>query len=260
MTDIIFSILCHISPECFVDTLENLIFFNKANRIKIIVNSNNFMYKSLADKYKDNSTIMFYPNPWDKVGSSFCILEGHIQNFEYCKNNNISSTYFIMLASNCMFHRQLTLSEIEIGLMTSENVTDISQKNIIHQDWHWTAFYQNKKIMNILNNNNIFNLKHGQCEGFIFEYDMYDKMVDFIQKNKIKDLITSTTVFEEILPHTLYTYFTKKKPFTICRMFWELPKYTPSIEHILNTQEPCVKRVLLDMNNPVRVWIRSNQN
>jgi len=256
MLDIIYSILCHEYPESFPDTIKNFIHFNKYHSIKIIVNPNIFMHDTLAKLYENNPTIIFHPNPWNKVKYTYDVLEGHIQNFEYCKENNIIGKYFITLSPNCMFHKEVILSEIDSGILLSPDITDISEK-IQHSGWNWPGFYRNNEIVNILNNSGIYNFKGSQHEGFVIEYNIFNKITEFIRNHKIKEKISDNTTFEEILTQTLYIHFTNKKPYYICKIFWDLPNYMPSIDDIIKTDAPCVKRVSFSSNDPVRQWILS---
>jgi len=254
MIDIIYSVLWHESPECFSDNIRNITYFNKGHSIKIIINSNLFIYDAFAKLYENDPITLFHPSPYNKVKYTYDVLEGHLQNFVYCKRNKITAKYFIPLASNCMFHKQVILPEIERNLLLLPDVKDISE-NIKHSEWHWPKFYENKKTVHILNNSGIYNFKGGQIEGFVIEYNIFNKIADYLNEHNIKELLTVHTSFEEILIPTLYSYFTNKGQYHICKVFWDIPGYTPTIDQIINTNEPCVKRVVLDINNPVRKWI-----
>ena len=66
--------------------------------------------------------------------------------------------------------------------------------------------------------------------------------------------------YEEILLPSLYAHFTGINPGEICKVFWNMPNYTPTYEQIINERCPCVKRVDRAFNDPIRVQLRERAN
>jgi len=221
------------------------------------------MYDHLDKHFKNDDRVFIHPNPWNKRKYTYDVLEALVQNFEYCKKLNIIGTYFIMLASNCMFHKQLDLSELKTNILNlplSKPDIPPNTKESHNSTWnHWASFFKNEGILTSFNNISIFNFMKGQHEGLVIEYDIFNMITNFIRENRIKYKITSDASFEEIIPITLYHYFTNKRPYCICKVFWHLPNYMPNIDQIRETNEPCVKRVDLNINHNVRLWLRSLQ-
>ena len=110
MYDIIYSILVHESPESYYDMISNLFYFNKDINIFVIVHCNNFMYEELYKKTIKN--VILNPTHYYKNYFTYDIPQAHCENYMHCFNNNIKCRYFITYASNCMFHKKLTLEYI----------------------------------------------------------------------------------------------------------------------------------------------------
>ena len=306
--DIIYSYTCHENIDSFLDTLKNLFYFNKSQKVLVIINSNDIMYNELTNKINTYGleNIKLYPYPSTKKINTYDILNSHIQNFSYCIDNNIKSKYFILLASNCLFHKPISMlyieninnaifsksrekpiiensNEAEFSKSPVETIIDINNNNnsnnnnnnnsnnsnntLIniqedHDIWHWPAFFKNKIIFDICVKNNINknDFIKNQHEGIILEYEIMNKIKDFLINNNIKNNIENETVFEEILPITLYKVFTGNLPAYCCKVFWNLPNYTPTLEDINNEKLPCFKRVDRNYNNDIRKSIRERCN
>lgn len=107
--DILYSVLIHDSPECLMDLVDNVIHFNAGYNIKIVVNSSPLIYQQINGlKFPDE--VLLNPLPKDKIKYSYDILEGHINNFIFCESLNFK--YYIPLASNCMFFKQMHVKNI----------------------------------------------------------------------------------------------------------------------------------------------------
>jgi hypothetical protein len=258
--DIIYSVGCHEHPDGFLDFLRNLFYYNKAFSVCVVVNCNRFMYDALHDKIDEFSgKVYVMPNPWDKRMYTFDILETHVQTMEYCKKLKLSATYFIPLASNCMFHKHLTCDYIVSLRSTPVDIADPSGHP--QTNWQWPMFYRNVTITNILNADGIFNYQGSQHEGMLLKFDIMEKIATYLREKNCYNQVQCQFPFEEILLVTLYAYFTGQKPPLICKVFWNNPGYMPkSISEIEETTEPCIKRVMRDYNNPTRKWLRERTN
>lgn len=188
---------------------------------------------------------------------TYDIMKGHIVNFVFCIGLSIRSDYFIPLASNCMFHRPVSMDILRLKLAEAasfDTLTPDPSKN--YSNWQWPKFFRNKKITQIMTDHGILNYNGGQHEGCVYSYEAMQFIVDFIVINRIEESIEHDAIFEEILFATLYSHFTKKMPYSLCKVFWSAPQYTPTIRQITETEEPCVKRVDRDYNNLIRTWLR----
>jgi hypothetical protein len=264
--EIIYSYTCHENKEVFIDTLRNLFYFNKNQKIGIIVNCNMAMFESLKDldTSAEFKNVIINPNPFDKVKFTYDIIEGHLQNFKHCLNNNIRAKYFILLASNCMFHKDITMDIIE-QYMNDDNI-DITKNFQILQNnehkWHWSTLLQNKKIITILNDANISNdyIIGCQHEGLILPFDIMEDILTFIDSHSIKQNIEKQTVFEEILLPTIYRHIIGNVPTNCCHVFWDKPNNIPTIDEIKVCVKPNIKQVVRNINDPIRTWLRSSNN
>jgi hypothetical protein len=141
--DIIYSYTCHEEPEGLLDTLDNLFYFNKSNKIFVILHCNDFMYENLPpllEKNKNKDNIKINNIHYNKELYNYSIFQSHIDNFEYCFKNNITSKYFIILASNCIFKKEITINDIDELykiLPTFDFPDKENQRYTSHVNWHW---------------------------------------------------------------------------------------------------------------------------
>lgn len=250
--DIIYSITAHESPECIKDLIENIAACNKGHTWCCILNGAPSIQAALESLSSQH--VYLIPNPTPRTGNSYGIFGAHIQNGMFCKLNAISGSYFIPLASNCLFWRHVTLSEIR-DLHASAPTVDITKPEIL-TGWHWPVFQRNTHILNELYSAGLARLFGGQHEGAIMEFSVWIKICDYIQAHRIQEKIQVQCIFEEFLIHSLHALYTKTTPASLCKVFWELPSYMPSISHIESCTLPCVKRIDRNNTNPQRVWIR----
>lgn len=259
--DVIYSYTCHEEPLSFIDTLNNLFYFNSTDTC-VIVHCNEYMYNFLPKLLKENKNKdkvhinKIYSN---KKLYTFSILQAHIENFQFCIENKIKSKYFIPLASNCLFNKHISLKDMDksIDSLNKFVYTD-SDKNI---GWiWWNDINKNIKINNRLYKLCIKNLLSQSHEGSIIPYNVMNKIYQFIIKNKLKQNVQKETVFEEYLLATLGTFYLGKKIPLMCKVYWDKHNFTPSYEDIKNQSEPCFKRVSREYNDPLRVIIRKDNN
>lgn len=253
--DIVYSVGCHEHPDGFIDFLRNIFFYNKELSVCVLVNCNEPLYENLSKRMEEFETrVYLLPNPWKKTLFTYDIFETHIQTIEFCDKKNISATYFIPLASNCMFHKMITSEYLSSLPYTPVDITDKTKHP--YTVWHWPEFYKNEAVLKILNSDSIYNYQGNLHEGLVLSFDIMKKIEKYVKTKNIKEQINNQVGFEEILFGTLYAYFTGTTPPSFCRIFWGNERYRPSILDIENTNEPCVKRVLRDYDDPVRKWLR----
>jgi hypothetical protein len=259
--DIIFSINIHESYECTINMIDNIKLCNQYLNFLILIHPNIKMYEELK-KYSDER-VLLNDKPYDKIWLSHTILKGHIDNFIFLKEKNISFKHFMFLASNCMFIKKNYVpysfpcldAPLQKNIMT--NLTEL-------KDWHWPTMKKNQKILKVLRDNNVGFFENGknqykQHEGAVLSYDVMDKISDFIIKNNIFSIVESDTCFEETLLPSLENYFTGVVSDRACRVFWEKQHFSPLMIDILNTcvngNQYIVKRVNRYMDDPNRILI-----
>jgi hypothetical protein len=254
MYDIIYSILVHESPESYYDMICNLFYFNKDINIFVIVHCNNFMYEELSKKTIKN--VILNPTHYDKTYFTYDIPQAHCENYMHCLNNNIKCRYFITYASNCMFHKKLTLEHIEKQFI-EEPQYEPQKYYIENRIKGWVSneyFLKNINIINLLKEHGMNEIYPCQHEGAVFESYIFKELTDFLIDNNIKSMIQHPyTSFEEHLIPSIYINIKKQRLINICTVFWN---HIPSIEEIKNIYQPAVKRVERKYDSPVRIWLR----
>lgn len=244
--DIVYSLTCHEDPASFMDLIKNIQYFNRNLKICIIVHANDYMFSELNGKVEHLNPIYYNRRLY-----TIDIFKSHIENFDYTVSKGIDMTYFIPLASNCYFHKAVTLDYIKSLLDNSPNA--IIPKR---EGWnHWSSILENKKI-----NLNLGELYVSQHEGIILPKQIAEKISEHVRIHDIYNNLECETVFEEYLLASMYSNLTGKQPQIICKIFWTLPNFTPSLEEIINCEFPCVKRVSRDYNDTIRVHFRELTN
>lgn len=248
---VIYSILCHEHPDSVVDMIRNIFYYHPDISCTIVLNSSVAMHTALKTFVAEIPSV-WIAEPSNKRMWTYDIYNGHITNFVFCRTNAIKAAYFIPLASNCMFHRPFTWSELSATLDAAPpppTTTNLA-------DWHWPDYFKNFKMVKGLSQKKITSYYSCQHEGSLVPYDTMAQIVDCTLETTPSSLIQRETTFEEILLPTLYSHFTGKKLMTMCKVFWDKPRYAPAISDIEAEALPCVKRVDRNYRNPVRTWLR----
>ena len=259
--DIIYSYTAHEHHDSMFDTLNNLFYFNKKQKILAIIHPNNELYKPLCDAALDNingTDIIINSNFKDKKWWTFDIMEAQMENFEYCQKNGIYSKYFIPLASNCIFKKDITLDNIQSILNTR-----VSVKDFIATNYDYTVFIElnkNQELINILEIQGYSTKLKTQHEGMILKNDDMKQIAKIIRELDIKSKITRDIPFEEILPISIYAKIHDKIPQLICKLYTDNQNLTPSRDDIINQDLPCFKRISRDYNDETRIWLRNTNN
>jgi hypothetical protein len=261
--DIVYSILCHESPECLIDFLNNIFYFNKGLSVSVIIHSNRFMYTQLLGKI-NNKNVYLNPNTLDKRRGTIDIFRGHIENFGLCKEKEINMKYFIPLASNCYFCNFVTLDFIDNLILNSKPVDYAHGVNAdewkIPRKWQWHGILKNNKINRLLKTQGVEKLFGGQNEGLILDKNTMDILNNFIYKYNIFENVEADTVFEEYLFTSLYTSLTGKMPEYLCFVFWDMPNYKPTLSQVLACDKPSFKTVQRSMNCEFRLYFNKKTN
>lgn len=259
MYDIIYSLIIHESIESYRDMIKNIFYFNKHLNIYVVVHCNEFMYNQVKNDKLYN--VLINPSFWSKRYLTYDILHAHIENYLYAGLCGIKSRYVINLTSNCMFHKYLFIEDIEKQIINADIYTPSSyfiEPN--RKLWVWDKIMNNTKIIDLFLKNNINEIVVNFHEGIIYETYTLNKCINFINENNIRDLIVDDCQFEEFLIQTLYVNIKKQYYGCICRLFYELKDYVPSIIDIKQTSQPIIKRVDRIYDNPIRVWLRQITN
>jgi hypothetical protein len=210
------------------------------------------MLKQMEVEKKYNN-IYLCDTPYNKIMYTYStVVKPQVDNYIYCKKNNIIAKYFIPLASNCYFHKKLTKELIQSYL--DQRTPDKKPQNF--STWLWPRILHNKKINTILSDIGVSYFCPYQHEGIILEYDIMDKISDIIISNDFSGKIEYDTSFEEYLFASIYYYLTGYNITSICHVFWNKPQYQPTIADIVVCNKPCVKRVDRKMTNIIRQWQR----
>lgn len=257
---IFYSILCHENIECIFDLIQNIKKYNKNYKVSIVLNINNYLNNLIKEKeIKLPKNVIINTDISDKRLFTSTILKGHISNFNYIKD--LDFDYFCLLASNCMFIRDINYKYIDTFYNKKYDVIKKGDGFKVQSGWHWTKIYRNTKIMNILKEKNIA-LYGSQHEGRIYSKYMFNEIFKEINKLEIFNLIQMETVFEEFLLSTFEKYLYGINVPVICKIFWSNPNYKASINDIENIRKEdsnisIVKRVFRKMDDPIRKYINS---
>lgn len=246
MYDIIYSINVHESPECVHDLLDNIFAFHPQLSIGIILNTSHTMFDALNTVSR--SHVWLFPIPLNKQWCSYGIFLGYIQNFCYLVSQSIEAKYYILLASNCMFHRPVSLEFIQEKYAESDITYILTAPMPPIPEWCQTyqlscnpQFFQELNIP-------LYNSYH---EGAIFPWHVFQQIVSFKDWTAISSRIRMEFAFEEVLFPSLHRHFTGRALRSICTM-----KHI-DIESIHEIQNPCIKTVPRIYDNEIRRWLRN---
>lgn len=245
---IIFSIIAHEQPKSIKDLCENIHYFTKIPH-KIIINTNPAIFIETQNEIKNLNYTLIYPHPCYKKKHNSIIWKSHCNNFEYLIENKIDFSYFIMIASNCLMLNPIQFNNIEGSYTTGEKL-----KNWIH----YKKLVNNEKLMDFFDENKI-QIYLQQHEGIVFEKPILNKIIEFQKKNNVFNLITREFCIEEILPVSLYHFFTNKLPINICFLYRKCKKITEiQYNEIKDKNYIFVKRVDRNPDDLIRLKIRKD--
>ena len=251
--EVIYIITAHESPECVKDMVRNILHFNRTSRVGIVINGSPEIQ---ADIMKLNSyRVRIMQCPTKRKEGSFDILNGYLEAGQWCRVNGVDAEYVILLASNCMFWKEITLETVSVTEQ-SGGAVDISKVDLKDHSWHWPSIYANRRLVDALRSLGIENLQVSRHEGTIYKYHDFMKITSILRALDVRQKIDTQTVFEEFLLASIYARITGRSLTSICRVFWDKPNVTPTIEDIKLEVLPCVKRVVRKVDDSVRMWLR----
>ena len=110
MKKICFSLLCHESNDCFLDLIQNIIYFSSNFNILILVSCTNLFYNQIKEiiKIYNNIHIVTIRDDNLSIWGNVELFNQHTLNMKYLINNNIIFDYFWYMASNELFLKHIT--------------------------------------------------------------------------------------------------------------------------------------------------------
>lgn len=265
---IMFSIPVHERPEVVLDQIINYRRFN--NDFGIILHfSNNFNWEgailteerffSILENY-DN----VYINPVRLNTGIYNIIQAHTCNFQYIESR-VEFQYFALSSSNELFIKdglEDYVSQYDIGIQ----FIDISTI----KDWpQMEHALKDRDLNNILSHIKGTKIYGSQLEGTFFKKEIFEKIVDIINKyfdySEVTDLYAREEIyFPTIAKYVFYDLKITNSPFTY--MKWSkqfygtlIGLYTWNVNNILKTKKNnifCIKRVDRQFHNYLRTYIR----
>jgi hypothetical protein len=258
--DLIYSITCHESPDCVIDLLRNIRYFNKDIKYLVIIQINNNLYnyftknpnlllefsELIINDYVNNNTLHTYD-----------LIEAHCKNFEKVKDINFK--YFCLLSSNCLFKKEITKDFLDNLYIKQEK----SKEEIITETKVKGAqlvnFEKNTLLSELFKKQKapLFIYQH---ESALYKKEIFDYIYNYCKIYDLKNKITHNIAFEEsIFPTLEYKQLGYLCP-RFCKVFWDMPGYTPTIEQIRDEELPMVKRIPRIYVNKLRKYIRETNN
>jgi hypothetical protein len=252
--DVIYSITAHEKPEVIHDLIRNIKKYNQCNSFLICLHLNHKMFSNF---YTDDPCVVVNPEPYDKKKFTHLILKAHLDNYDYLEKGGIEFRSIMLLASNCMFIKQMPpIPEFENYEQTFPQGCNIQHLN----GWHWPVFKKNHFLVNCFIDHDIrcYNCWH---EGSLHSKEVFGKIKTFIESNRLFSNISCEICFEEILLPSLEVYFQNFMAPQLITVTLERHGFT--IQDIKkmrasgSTNSFIVKRVFRNMNDPVRQFINS---
>jgi hypothetical protein len=252
--DIVYSIIAHENQEYLLKLIENIKKYNKNYNILILFHLNDELYETFKPSINN---VLINDIHYNKKTFHHSLTVAHIDNYNYLIKNYINFKYIILLASNCMFIKQMKL-------IKSPNYTDnlTTCDNNLKRTNHacFDSFNKNKDIMNILTRDKIC-IYTEQHEGSFYTKKLFGKIAKYIENNHLFSKINEELQFEEIILVSLAKYFNSNNFILYCKVFWNNNNYMVTefdIDTIRNDQNNhicIVKRVPRDINSNIFKYI-----
>ena len=224
--DIVYSVIAHENPDNLNKMIQNIAKYNKNNNFLICLHLNKLLYSNFKSKYK---FVIINPNNYDKKKGTHDIMKAHIENFMFVNDNcKIIFNSFMPLSSYCLFIKQMKKINPNNDLLLGNHKTYCEEKKTT---WHWPNFFQNNKIIELLNKKKI-SLVGQQTSGTLYSYDTFSKITKFVTKHDIFFLIAQKTYFDEILFPSLEKHIIGFVSERCCKIFWQGEKVDSAISTI----------------------------
>ena len=192
---IVYSVPVHESIECFIDMVENIKYFNKDYKIKIICNPSENL---IIDKNIFDDVIIFNNNPKNRKKDTYDVLGAHVDNFIQVENT-LNFGHFIPLASNSMFCKNLNINIVKWVQGGPPNV---------HNDGMIACIGHILQLKGIT----IHNI-HRFLEGVVYKFEEFQKIKNFIVSSGIHAMKHLPYIAEEtLIPILELNFFNEIKP------------------------------------------------
>ena len=250
--DIVYSVLVHESPECFMDLVYNVLHFNKKYKVKIVVNTTQSMYDQLICQNLPDSVILNTKTK-NKVKYSYDILWGHIENFILCES--IDFQYYIPIASNCMFFKQMDIKKVKH--LDCQPPKDYGPNP---GNPHIAGMLKNNLVMDTLSFNliKLYDL-HRFHEGALYRKKQYSKIKSFLVESGIHGSPGSNFIAEEtLLPMLEIHFFKKLLPIILNMASFGTSDMDYAIENSNSKKGVCmIKSIPRQINCSQRIYLRN---
>lgn len=211
---IVYSINIHEKPDFLLYQISNIDKYTKSSYI-IILNCNNFMYKTLKenDIIKKNKKIIINSEYFDKKPYTGLLFKGIYKNLQYALDN-INYNYFIILSSRNLFHKELDIEKLDNLFMLKLKKINSNNYKKTHSKlkyenidrWWWPSIKQ-LKISKYFKEQNadFYNSEH---EGLIINWKTCYKINKFFEDKKmfLIELFNTNICIEEFIIQTLSFY------------------------------------------------------
>ena len=258
--DIVYSLTVHEQPDVINNTLQNIKKYNNNNNILIILHANIKIYVTFLPTDDIKSITLINPKPYNKKGGTMSLTKAHLDNYEYLLSIGIKFKYMMLLASNCMFCKQMPKMADIIPTAISDRRYKRDVEVIHPKGWcHWPAFYNNNIMRSVMRNDKI-EYVYAQHEGFVMSWDLVKNINKYMRKNNFFNIVECETVFEEIIFPSLEKYFQGNVGNRYCKIYWQNWNIDATIDDIkqlqnINNDVYIVKRVPRDLNSEVRKFL-----
>jgi hypothetical protein len=247
--DVLYFLTCHERPDVILDQITNIRYYSKLT-CHIILHSNPAIIAALTDKLP--SFVSLHPVPCAKERFTYSLYHALIECFVYSQRLGIRSKYCIILASNCMFHKDIT-NELLESYMAKRALNPVVYKPPTN---NWNTALKNPELVSILSTLNSQGFQCAWHEGSLIEYEVFEKITNFTLENRLWEKIQHTTCYEELIMINLYVHYTGYY-YPNINAFPNGPNEVPSISQIKTMEQPCFKPCPRDINHILRVWLRS---
>lgn len=277
---IAFSVPVHEAPDCIEDLIQNVLYYVPLGGHDPIVMlhpspSIHATCQELAMRY--SGRVYVNDTPTVKEYDHYSFFRSYIENFEWMEAHGIRADVFIFFPSKCLFVRPLRLKGFE-NRLTLPREYFMGELERLPHDWcNRVRILRNPRVLDVLYKHGI-PITFGQQEGTTVEWHVMRQVVRFVRTHDLESLVDHHCVFEEVLPHSLCTFFSGKAPYYTCRVMWDRPmtslddvKYVESgggsggregcAKWLEVYGDTCaVKPILRSYNDPLRVYIRERAN
>jgi hypothetical protein len=264
MYELVYSILAHEAPDVLINQIENIKKWNVNKNFLICLHLNDYMYNTFKT---DDPHVIINSEHFNKRIYTIDLLHAHLKNVIFLREKGIHYKTLMLLASNVMFIQKFNIDENQPTIEMSSSMFEVEkpylkalQKNKnVWIGWRQLSAYP--QLIDFFTRYKI-PLVAEQNEGRLYPRKLIEKIADFVFEHKLISYAPGILVAEEIFLPSLEMYFCNSSMVKYhCKVFWDSPNYTPSIQDI-NTMKndpenkyTCIKRVHRILNDPIRKYI-----